>query len=136
MLAPCEAALAAARVKAALAVPLRVHDETIGLLVAYPGRRRPDAGDRALLAALAGQLAVVVQNARLHEQATELGEALGSVLASERQAARRLRALYEISSSFTSSLSLDTTLKAITRTIVEVLGVDAAVIRVPTSGVT
>ena len=39
MLAPCEAALAAARVKAALAVPLRVHDETIGLLVAYPGRR-------------------------------------------------------------------------------------------------
>jgi serine phosphatase RsbU (regulator of sigma subunit) len=124
-------ALRAAEVDSALAVPLRFHDETIGLLVAYPDRRRPTPAERALLASLASQLAVVVQNARLHEEAKELGDALGSVLESERRAANRLRALYEISSSFASSLSLETTLETVTRTIVEVLEVDAAVIRVP-----
>ena len=123
--------LEAAGVESALAVPLRVHDETIGLLIAYPGARRATEGERSLLAALATQLAVAVQNARLHEEAKELGEALSSALASERQAARRLRALYEISNTFTSSLSLETTLQAVTETIVHVLGVDAAVIRVP-----
>jgi len=123
--------LADAGVRSALAVPLRVHDETIGLLVAYPGGRRPTDAERALLAALAAQLAVAVQNARLHEEAKELGDALGSVLASERQAARRLGALYEISNTFTRSLSLERTLHAVTETIVHVLGVDAAVIRVP-----
>jgi serine phosphatase RsbU (regulator of sigma subunit) len=124
-------ALRAAEVDSALAVPLRFHDETIGLLVAYPDRRRPTPAERALLASLASQLAVVVQNARLHEEAKELGDALGAVLESERRAANRLRALYEISSSFASSLSLETTLETVTRTIVEVLEVDAAVIRVP-----
>jgi GAF domain-containing protein len=123
--------LAAAAVESALAVPLRVHDETIGLLIAFPGTRRLTDGERSLLAALAAQLAVAVQNARLHEEAKELGEALGSVLESERQAARRLRALYEISNTFTSSLSLEATLQAVTETVVHVLGIDAAVIRVP-----
>jgi serine phosphatase RsbU (regulator of sigma subunit) len=125
------AALREAGVEGALGVPLHVHDEPIGLLVAYPGNRRLAPTERTLLASLGAQLAVAVQNARLHEQAKELGEALGSVLASERQAARQLGALYEISRSFAQSLSLDTTLEAVTTTIVEVLDVDAAVIRVP-----
>jgi len=127
-LATAASALADAGADAALAVPLRVADEPIGLLVAYPGSRRSTAADRTLLSSLAAQLAVVVQNARLHEQATELGDALGSVLASERQAARQLGALYEISSSFASSLSLETTLETVTKSIVHVLGVDAAAI--------
>jgi serine phosphatase RsbU (regulator of sigma subunit) len=125
------AALREAGVEGALGVPLHVRDEPIGLLVAYPGSRRLAHTERALLASLGAQLAVAVQNARLHEQAKELGEALGSVLASERQAARQLGALYEISRSFAQSLSLDTTLEAVTTTIVEVLDVDAAVIRMP-----
>jgi serine phosphatase RsbU (regulator of sigma subunit) len=74
---------------------------------------------------------VAVQNARLHEEAKALGEALGSVLGAERRAAQRLRSLYEISSAFTQGLSLERTLEAITQTIVEVVGVDAAVVRVP-----
>ena len=53
------------------------------------------------------------------------------VLESERQTSRQVNALYEISRSFAQSLSLETTLDAVTTTIVEVLGVDAAVIRVP-----
>jgi serine phosphatase RsbU (regulator of sigma subunit) len=112
-------------------VPLQASDEPIGLLVAYPGPSTPTDADRTLLAALAAQLAVAVQNARLHEQAKELGTTLTDVLASERQSARQLTALYEISRSFAQSLSLDATLEAVTSTIVDVLKVDAAVIRVP-----
>jgi serine phosphatase RsbU (regulator of sigma subunit) len=119
-------------VEAAVALPLVVGDEAIGLLAAYPPRRRlPDARDEALLAALAGQLAVAVQNARLHDRATRLGADLEHALASEREAARRLRALYEISGSFAESMSLDVTVRAVARTVVEQLEVDAAMIRLP-----
>jgi len=124
-------ALAAAGVEAALAAPLRAGGETIGLLVACLGEREPPASDRSLLAALAAELAVAVQNARLHEEATRLGDALASALASERRAARRLRGLYEIANAFTRSLSLERTLEAIAETTVAVLGVDAAVVSVP-----
>src|SRR5205085_6709383 len=114
------------------AVPLIAAEETIGLLAVYPeAGRRLTENDVALLAALAGQLAVAVQNAQLHEQAKRLGEELESALASERQAARQLRALYEISRSFAQTLSLETTLEAVTSTIVELLGVDVAVVRMP-----
>ncbi len=131
-LAPARAALDAAGLETAVAVPLRVRDEAIGLLAAFPAAGRVLAENEVhLLESLAGQLAVAVQNAQLHEQAKQLGEALGTALASERQAARQISALYEISRSFTQSLSLETTLDAVTRTIVEVLGVDAAVIRIP-----
>jgi serine phosphatase RsbU (regulator of sigma subunit)/uncharacterized protein YigA (DUF484 family) len=130
-LAPVRAALAAAGQASALAVALRVREDLIGLLVAFPGDRSFGESEVALLSSLAAQLAVAVQNARLHEQATELGEVLTKVLASERQTSRQVNALYEISRAFAQSLSLETTLAAVTKTIVEVLGVDAAVIRVP-----
>ena len=130
-LAPTRTALAAAGQHSAVAVPLRVRDESIGLLVAYPGPHAIGESDTALLTALAAQLAVAVQNARLHERTKELGERLGDVLASERQTSRQVNALYEISRSFAQSLSLEKTLATVTSTIVDVLGVDAAVIRVP-----
>jgi serine phosphatase RsbU (regulator of sigma subunit) len=119
-------------IEAAVAVPLAVRDETIGLLAVYPtvGRRLSES-ETGLLVALAGQLAVAVQNARLHEQAKELGSELEQALASEREAARQLRSLYEISRSFSQSLSLDATFDAVARTVVDLLEVDAAVIRVP-----
>jgi serine phosphatase RsbU (regulator of sigma subunit) len=129
-LLPARNALADVGRTAVIAVPLRVRGEPIGLLVAYPARRLAD-GDVQLLASLAALLAVAVQNARLHEHATELGAALGAALTSERQAGSQLRALYDISRAFTQSLSLETTLDAVTKTIVEVLDVDAAVLRGP-----
>jgi serine phosphatase RsbU (regulator of sigma subunit) len=106
--------------------------DVVGLLAAYPAGR-PAAGEHetALLAALAGQLAVAVQNAQLHEQATRLGEEREAALAAERAAARRIRALYEVSRSFAQSLRLDETLEALARTVVEVLDIDAAVVRMP-----
>jgi len=131
ILAPARNALRQVGRPAALAVPLQVSDEPTGLLVAYTGPRAPVEGDITLLAALAAQLAVAVQNARLHEESKELGRTLADVLASERQSARSLTALYEISRSFAQSLSLETTLHTVTSTIVDVLDVDAAVIRVP-----
>jgi serine phosphatase RsbU (regulator of sigma subunit) len=70
-----------------------------------------------------------VQNARLHEEATRLGKELEQVLALERQAARQLGSLYEISRSFAQSLSLEATLEAAATTVVDLLDVDAAVVR-------
>ncbi len=119
-------------IDAALAVPLLVRDEVIGLLAVYPQRgRRPTENEASLLAALAGQLAVAVQNAQLHEQTAELSTQRETALASEREAAKRLRALYEISRSFAQSLSLETTLQALAETAVDVLDVDAAILRMP-----
>jgi serine phosphatase RsbU (regulator of sigma subunit) len=121
-----------AGIEAALAAPLLVRDDVIGLLAVYPERGRGPTEDEAvLLSALSGQLAVAVQNAQLHEQATELGRQREAALASERAAARRLGALYEISRSFAQSLSLDETIDALASTVVEVLDVDAAVIGMP-----
>jgi serine phosphatase RsbU (regulator of sigma subunit) len=119
-------------IQSALAVPLVARGDVVGLLAAYPAGT-PAAGEHetALLAALAGQLAVAVQNAQLHEQATRLGEEREAALAAERAAARQIRALYEVSRSFAQSLRLDETLDALARTIVEVLDLDAAVVRMP-----
>jgi serine phosphatase RsbU (regulator of sigma subunit) len=131
-LAPAAAAARESGIGSALAVPLTARGEVVGLLAAYP-EGRPAAGEHetALLAALAGQLAVAVQNAQLHEQATLLGQEREAALAAERAAARQIRALYEVSRSFAQSLRLDETLDALARTIVEVLDLDAAVVRMP-----
>jgi serine phosphatase RsbU (regulator of sigma subunit) len=121
-----------AGIEGALAAPLLVRSDVIGLLAVYPTRgRRLTENEEALLAAVAGQLAIAVQNAQLHERATELGRQREAALASEREAARRLGALYEISRSFAQELSLDKTLDALAQTIVDVLDVDAAVIAMP-----
>jgi serine phosphatase RsbU (regulator of sigma subunit) len=131
-LAGVSEAVSEAGVEAAVSVPLRAGGELIGLLVAYPPRgRRLQANESELLAALAGQLAVAVQNARLHEQTMHLAEARERALESERRAARRLEAFYEISRSFSESLKLKDTIDAVTRTAVELLDLDAAVLRLP-----
>ena len=131
-LAPVADALAEAGIEAAVALPLVVGGDTIGLLGVYPDRGRPlTPNESELLGALAGQLAVSVQNARLHERATRLGGELEAALGAERAAARKLGAQYEISKAFSESLSLDKTLEAVARTMVELLDVDAAVLRMP-----
>ncbi|MDQ3162763.1 MAG: SpoIIE family protein phosphatase, partial [Actinomycetota bacterium] len=124
--------VAASKMRSVIALPLLVADQPIGLLAIYPRRRQAlTPNESALLPALAAQLAVVVQNARLHERATRLGEELETALAAERQAARQVKVLYEISRSFAHSLSLDATLDVLAKSIVSLLGVDAAVIRMP-----
>jgi serine phosphatase RsbU (regulator of sigma subunit) len=125
-------AVSEAGVDAVVAVPLRAGNELIGVLVAYlPGGRRLDANESALLGALAGQLAVAVQNAGLHEQTMRLARDRAEALEAERRAARRLEAFFDISRSFSESLELDQTVEAITKTAVELFEVDAAVLRLP-----
>ncbi|MDX6514563.1 MAG: hypothetical protein QOH73_229, partial [Gaiellaceae bacterium] len=123
-------AAAAAGLQAAVALPLLAGNEAIGMVALYPARGRTlSENEQALLRALAAQLAVAVQNAQLHEETKRLGAEREQALAAERQAARQLRALYEISRSFAQSLSLERTLEAVAETVVELLDVDAAVIR-------
>jgi serine phosphatase RsbU (regulator of sigma subunit) len=117
-----------AGIDAALAVPLLVRDSVVGLLAVYGETAEQDA---SLLAALAGQLAVAVQNAQLHEEANELVRQREAALAKERATARSQRATYEISRSFAEGLSLDDMLDALARTVVEVLDLDAALIQMP-----
>ena len=125
-------ALSEAGIESATALPLAVGDDVIGLLAVYPiGRGAPSTGELELLSAIASRFAVAVQNARLHEEATRLGRELELALSAERAAARQLGALYEISRSFAQSLSLDVTLEAVVRTVVELLEVEAAVLRMP-----
>jgi serine phosphatase RsbU (regulator of sigma subunit) len=131
-LAGVRVALEEMGLEAAVAAPLRVGEELTGLLAVYPDRGRElTENEEALLRALAAQLAVAVQNARLHEETKRLGIEREQALEAELDASRRLRALYEISRSFTESLSLEATLDAVARTIVEALGVDAATLRMP-----
>jgi serine phosphatase RsbU (regulator of sigma subunit) len=119
-------------VRRALFIPLLVHDEAIGALAVYRRRPRPyREGEEELLLALARQLAVAVQNARLHERTKELSAVLERTLESERLAARRLRGLYAVSQSFAENLSLEATLDGVARAMVELLDADAAVIRMP-----
>jgi serine phosphatase RsbU (regulator of sigma subunit) len=131
-LASVRDAVSESGIEAAAAVPLRAGNELIGLFVAYlPAGRRLDANESALVGALAGQLAVAVQNAGLHEETKRLARGREEALQSERRAARRLEAFFEISRSFSESLQLDETVAAITRTAVDLLGVDAAALRMP-----
>jgi len=121
-----------AGIEAVIALPLAVRDETIGLLAVYPDARREVTDDeQSLLAALAAQLAVAVQNARLHEDVAEARRELQHAFDAERQSARRLRALYDVSRSFAERLSVDETLEALARNAAELLDVDAAVLRLP-----
>jgi serine phosphatase RsbU (regulator of sigma subunit) len=119
-------------IEAAIGVPVRAGEQLIGLLAVYPERGRTlTENEESLLRALVAQLAVAVQNAQLHEKVErESGEAKRA-RDEEAQVSRRLRALYEISRSFTESLSLDEAFDVVVRTIVEELEVDAAVLRIP-----
>jgi serine phosphatase RsbU (regulator of sigma subunit) len=129
-LAPAREAVVEAGIGSALAVPLVAREELVGLLAAYlPRGRKLSANETSLLSALANQLAVAAQNARLHERTERLASEREEALAAEREAAKRLRALYEISHSFARSLSLDKTLDAVTTAAVDLLEADAAVIR-------
>ncbi len=131
-LAGARDAVSESGVDAAVSVPLRAGNELIGLIVAYlPRGRRLDENESALLAALAGQLAVAVQNARLHEETMRLARDLDWALDAERRAARRDKAFLDISSSFSDTLELEETVTTVTRSAAELLDADAAVLRLP-----
>jgi serine phosphatase RsbU (regulator of sigma subunit) len=127
-----EPVLEATAIEAAVAVPLVVGGEVIGLLAAYPARSRmPAASEVALLVALAAQLAGAMQNAVLHERATGLAKELETALGAEREKSRQLEAQHRISQSFTQSMSLEATLEAVAVAVTSSLEIDAAAIQLP-----
>ena len=129
-LAPVRDAVIEANVESILALPLVAREEVVGLLTVYlPFGRELEPNELALLSALASQLAVAAQNAQLHERTERLATERKEALAAERESAKQLGALYEISRSFAQSLSLDATLEAVTSAAVDLLDADAAVIR-------
>ena len=83
------------------------------------------------MTALAAQLAVAVQNARLHEEVKLRDAERLEALEAEQHASRTLRSLYEISRAFAQSLSFERTLEAVVRTSAELLELDAVAIRMP-----
>ena len=124
--------LAEVGIEAAIAVPLLVRDEVIGLLAVYPERGRElTENEERFCARSPRQLAVAVQNASCTRRRSGSAPSARQALEAERDGSKRLRALYEISRSFAESLSLEATLEAVARTIVELLDVDAAVLRMP-----
>jgi len=117
-------------IESAVGLPLRVREDLIGLLALYlPSGRTLTQDELALVTALAAQLAVAVQNARLHEQLKQRDAERREALEAEQQTSRTLRSLYEISRTFAQSLSLETTLETLVRTFTELLGLDAVGIR-------
>src|SRR5438477_129933 len=131
-LPPVRAQLAETGIEAAVGLPLRVREDLIGLLALYPPSGRTLTADElALVTALAAQLAVAVQNARLHEEVKRRDAERLEALEAEQQASRTLRSFYEISRTFAQSLSLEATLEALVRTFTELLGLDAVGIRMP-----
>ena len=131
-LAGLERQLDTVGIAAAVAVPLLVGGEVIGLLAAYPAPAElPGDSEVALLVALAAQLGVAVQNARLHERMTRLAAEREEALRAERDKARQLEAQHTISQSFTQSLSLEATLQAVASAVTRSLRVDAAAIHLP-----
>jgi serine phosphatase RsbU (regulator of sigma subunit) len=131
-LAPVREQLSEAGIEAAVALPLRVGEDLIGMLAVYPERGRTLTSDElALVTALAVQLAVAVQNARLHEKAKRGEAERHQALQAEQRTSRRLRSYYAISQTFAQSLSLDETLDAVVRTLAELLEIDAVGMRMP-----
>jgi serine phosphatase RsbU (regulator of sigma subunit) len=123
-------AAAESGIESAVALPLVVDDESIGLLALYPPARWVvSEHERALLTALAGQLGVAVRNASVHERVLQRNDDLETSLRDEQRSARRIRALYEVSRSFAQSLSLQAVLDSLATSSVELLRVDAAAIR-------
>jgi serine phosphatase RsbU (regulator of sigma subunit) len=123
-------AAAESGIESAVALPLVVDDESIGLLALYPPARRVvSEHERALLTALAGQLGVAVRNASVPERVLQRNDDLETSLRDEQRSARRIRALYEVSRSFAQSLSLQAVLDSLATSSVELLSVDAAAIR-------
>ncbi len=131
-LRPVREQLAETGIEAAVALPLRVREDLIGLLAVYLDRGRALSADElALVTALAGQLAVAVDNARLHESVKRREEERREAMEAQQTAARTIGSLYEISRTFAQSLSLETTLEAVVRSMAELLGIDAVGIRMP-----
>ena len=110
-------AAAEAGIEAAVALPLVVRGEVIGLLAVYPSPGRgADARTRRRCSLRSPRSSRSPSRTRACTSARSSSAASARRRSTpEREAARRVRALYEVSQSFAQSLSLEATLEALAR---------------------
>ena len=101
---------------AIMVVPLLYRDKIFGTVTAInrPDKRDFDQADMSIMASLANQAAVAIENARLYEKTV--------------QSATELAALYEVEKRITSTLELDELLQIIARNVVQLIGADKCLI--------
>ena len=126
--------------RSAVLAPLTVGSQVVGILCA--GRRRPpefSPAEVTSLSALADQVAVAVQNARLFDEVRsfsheleqrieERTQALAQALAQLTEERDRVETLYRITSQLSVSLDLDRVLNRALDLVVEAVGADRAAI--------
>jgi GAF domain-containing protein len=97
------------RYRAALSVPILIKGEAYGALAVYWwDRHEPERSEIELLAALAGQAAIALDNARLYQAAANRG--------------RRLATLARLTETLTSTLSLEEVLGRVAQSAVDLFG--------------
>ncbi len=104
-------------IRSILSLPLRFHDEVIGVLRMYTSEPLEYAGeDLKFVSAIAEQAAIAIVNARVFE----------GIVSREKE---YLRVFQDVTGAVSSSLQLDEVLDMIVRTLPEVMGLKAATIR-------
>jgi GAF domain-containing protein len=121
---------------AAAIIPLSGRQQTLGIvLLAFPDglpREFDDestAGRSGMLASFGRQLGSALLNARSFERERALRDRTDQLLELERENARQVRALHEVSRAFANSLSFEETLAAAAEAMADRLDVDAVWIR-------
>ncbi|MBC7461804.1 MAG: SpoIIE family protein phosphatase [Thermoleophilia bacterium] len=121
---------------AAVVVPLTGREQTLGLVVlSFPNELPTEfvdenaAGRDGTLAAWGRHIGSALLNARRYEREQYVRGHTEGMLETERENARQVRALHEVSRAFANSLSFEETLNAVAEAMTERLDVDAVWIR-------
>jgi serine phosphatase RsbU (regulator of sigma subunit) len=118
---------------ALVGVPFTARDQTVGLLVVVFDRELPESLDDSLelLAAFGRHVGNALLNAREFERERRTRQRVERSLELEREGARQVRALHEVSRTFATSLSFEETMRAVVESMTQRLDVDAVWIRTP-----
>jgi len=115
--APYREAAAREGIRSILSIPLRFHDEVIGVLRMYTEEPVKYTGeDLKFVTAIAEQAAIAINNARIFERTVSREKEF-------------LRVFEEVTKAVSSTLNLDEVLNLIVRKLPEVMGLKAATIR-------
>jgi serine phosphatase RsbU (regulator of sigma subunit) len=121
---------------AAALVPLTGREQTLGLVMVTFASELPEefvdeatAGRAGMLSSFGRQIGAALLNARAFERERVMRDRTQRLLESERESARQVRALHEVSRAFANSLSFEETLDAVSEAMAERLDVDAVWIR-------